>query len=208
MRKNLFVLFAVLVLAFTVFAADTLIYEANFDKTDSKKVSWEPVIGEWEIVKGAMSNYDMSNWNTNIYQDVDQIGEGVFIYEYKVTYDDEGGGNAPAAGLHFMATDGEADNRGDSYLVFQDNIELQLYKCVSGGIMAVQRIPGFGAVVGKSYVVRIEYTTKTGNVKIFLDNELVIDWKDVEPLVDGSVISFRTNTTEASYDYVKIWYRK
>ncbi len=207
-KKIVFVVVAMLMVASLALAADTLIYEANFDKTDSKKNDWIPVVGDWEIASGMMINNDINNGNTNIYQELEQVGDATFIYEYKVTYDAKGSEWAPAAGIHFMASDGEAAQRGDSYLVFQDFNEMQLYKCEAGGINAVQRVPGFPAVLGRTNVVRAEYNTKTGSIKVFLNGELVIDWTDSDPLFDGLAISFRTNGTAASYDYIKVWVRK
>lgn len=207
-KKIVLVVVALLMVASFAFAEDKLIYEANFDKTDSKKNDWIPVEGDWEIASGMMINNDITNGNTNIYQELEQVGDATFIYEYKVTYDAKGNQWAPAAGIHFMASDAEAAQRGDSYLVFQDVNEMQLYRCEAGGITVVKQVPGFPAVVGKTNIIRAEFNTVTGNIKVFLNGDLVIDWTDSDPLFDGLAISLRTNGTVASYDYVKVWVRK
>ncbi len=207
-RKTLTVLLALFVLTVSALAAETLVYEANFNKTDKKNVYWEPVVGEWDDDGEHMINTDINEGNTNIFQELDQVGDGTWIYEYKVTFDAKGSQWAPAAGLHFMCSDGEAPQRGDSYLVFQDFAEIQLYRCSGGGISAVLRIPGFPAVVGKTSVVRIEYNTKTGLITINLNGVKVLEWTDDDPIVDGQFISLRTNGTQASYDYVKVWLKK
>lgn len=209
MSKKLVISFIVLVvLTMSALAADTLIYEANFNKNDAKKVKWLSVEGEWEIEKDTMVNYDIMSLDTNIYQELEQFGDGTYIYEYKVTYLEQGNEYAPAAGLHFMASDGEATNRGDSYLVFQDNSSMQLYRSIAGSMYNVLLIPGFGAVVGDTSVIRTEYNTKTGLIQVYLNNTLVIEYGDTDPIMDGIAISLRTNGTVAAYDYVKVWFRK
>ena len=209
MFKKLVVGFTVLiVLTMSALAADTLIYEANFNKNDAKKVKWLPGEGEWEIEKDTMVNYDIMSLDTNIYQELEQFSDGTYIYEYKVTYLESGNEYAPAAGLHFMASDGETANRGDSYLVFQDNNSMQLYRSIAGSMYNVTLVPGFGAVVGDTSVIRTEYNTKTGLIKVYLNDTLVIEFADTDPIMDGIAISFRTNGTVAAYDYVKVWFRK
>lgn len=207
-RKTMIVFMALLVLTVSALAAETLVYEANFNKTDKKNVYWEPIVGEWDDDGEHLVNTDVNSGNTNIFQELDQVGDGTWIYEYKVTFDAKSNQWAPAAGLHFMCSDGEDPNRGDSYLVFQDYAEIQLYRAVGGGLNAVLRIPGFPAVVGQTSIVRIEYNTKIGLITINLNGEKVLEWTDDDPIVDGQFISFRTNGTQASYDYIKVWFKK
>lgn len=209
MRQKLFVIISVIfILSTLAFCEDTLIYEANFDKTDSKKIDWFPVIGDWEIIGGGMVGYDLENTNTNISQELEQFGAYTFIYEYKITYDLSGGQWSPAAGLHFMATDGEDLNRGESYLVFNDYGRVQLYRASAGTLTHVTQVDGFPAIEGQSSVIRVEYNSKTGEIDIFLNDVLVLEWTDPEPLYDGVYISLRTNMTAVTYDYVKVWVRK
>ncbi len=206
-KKTLTVLL-VLALAVVTFAAPQLIYEANFNKTDGKNVDWVPVNGDWDIDGEYMVQYDLNDGNTNIWQELAQYGDGLFIYEYKITYDVAGGQWAPAAGLHFMASDGDAPQRGNSYLVFQDLNEMQLYRCEGGGIVAVQLTGMDPAIEGQTNVIRVEFETITGRIAVFLNDKLVIEWFDDYPILDGDFISLRTNQTAVRYDYVKVWYQK
>lgn len=206
--KKVFAIFLVLAFAAVSFAAPQLIYEANFNKTDGKEVDWVPVNGEWDIDGEFMVGYDLADGNTNIWQELAQYGDGKFIYEYKITYDASGGQYAPAAGLHFMASDGDLPQRGNSYMVFQDLNEMQLYRCEGGGISGVVLTKMNPAVVGMTHVVRVEYETEIGRITVYLDDALVIEWFDELPIYDGDFISLRTNQTAASYDYVKVWFEK
>lgn len=207
-RRFGFIIVTILLLTSMVLGADTLIYEANFDKSDSKKVDWVPVVGDWDIFNGGLINDDIVDFNTNIYQELEQSGDYTFIYEYKVTYNVKGGQWAPAAGLHFMCSDGEAVNRGDSYLVFQDYGRIQLYRCSGGGITFINQVEGFPAIEGKTSIMRVEYNVKTGLIKIYLNGTFVFEWTDPSPIYDGEFISCRTNQTAVTYDYIKVWLRK
>ena len=209
MKKTIGILLLMLALAVFSLAADVLIYEANFDKTDSKKVDWMPVSGEWDIFNGKMVNYDVNHNNTNIYQELEQFGAGVFIYEYKFIPENKTKDFTPAAGLHFMASDGENASRGDSYLIFQDANETQIYRSRNGllGSAIVQK-PGFGCTLGKESVVRVEYDNTTGLIVVNVNGKKIAEWTDNVPLKDGLFISLRSNCTEVSYDYVKVWFRK
>ncbi|MDD2431404.1 MAG: hypothetical protein PHC96_06895, partial [Firmicutes bacterium] len=207
-RKLLALLIVVLVMSFVVMAEDVLIYEANFSKNDSRDVCWEPMVGDWEMDGGFMINYDTSSVNTNITQELEQSGMYTFIYEYKMAYIETSVSWAPMAGLHFMANDDISDNRGDSYLMWHDSQNIQLYKTTSNTLAELQQVPNYPAIVGDERVVRVEYDTRNGEIKGFIDGELVIHVIDPKPLVDGSFVSLRTSQTAVEFDYLKIWVRK
>ena len=209
MKKTMGILLLMFALAVFSLAADVLIYEANFDKTDSKKVDWMPVSGEWDIINSKMVNFDSNHNNTNIYQELEQFGTGVYIYEYKFIPENRSKEYAPAAGLHFMASDGENASRGDSYLIFQDANETQIYRSRNGilGSAIVQK-PGFGCALGKETVIRIEYDNTTGLIVVYVNGKKAAEWTDNEPIEEGLFISLRSNCTAVSYDYVKVWFRK
>ncbi|MDD2431574.1 MAG: hypothetical protein PHD88_06510 [Firmicutes bacterium] len=209
MKNRILALIAVvLLLSIGIFAEDILIYEANFDKTDDRSVDWDPVVGDWEVYDGGLSGYDLSNTNTIASQELEQLGDHVFIYEYKVNYDISGGQWSPAAGLHFMASDGYDVNRGESYLVFQDYGRVQLYRASAGTLTHVTQVEGYPAIEGHPSVIRVEYDVKAGIIDVYLDGNSVLQWVDPNPIFDGDFISVRTNMTAVTYDYIKVWVRK
>lgn len=209
MKKVLLgLLLCLFVVSAVAVAEDILIFEANFDKTDSRNVYFDPVVGDWEVENGGLVGYDTSDVNTNAVQELDQLGEYTFIYEYKVHYDFSGGQWSPAAGLHFMCSDGYATNRGESYLVFQDYGRVQLYRASGGGLTHVTQVDGYPAPDGGFSVIRVEYNVKTGEIDVYLNGNLVLQWVDTNPISDGYYISVRTNMTAVTYDYIKVWVRK
>lgn len=206
-RVGLIVLL-LMVLTISALGKEVLLYEANFDNSDARDVDWIPVYGEWDILGSQMVNFDLIHNNTNIYQELEQFGEGVFIYEYKFTPDNRSKDYAPCVGLHFMASDGEHAARGDSYLIFQDANELQIYRSRKGNLgQAIVQVPGLGCALGQESIVRIEYHNTTGLIEVYVNGKKAADWTDHNPIDEGYFISLRTNCTAASYDYVKVWFR-
>lgn len=209
LTKRLLVLFvALLVLSSLALAEDVLIYESYFSDQDSRDVYWDPVVGDWEASSDGMTNYDTVSSNTICSQELDQLGEQIFVYEYKMYYDQAAAAWAPLAGLHFMATDDTSANRGDSYLMWHDNENIQFYKGSPDGLVLLKQVPGYPVIVGDQRVVRVEYNANNGEIKAYVDGSPVMELVDTEPLVDGSFISLRTSLSAVTFEYVKVWVRK
>ena len=154
-----------------------------------------------------MVGHDTTDQNTNAVQELDQVGEYTFIYEYKVTYDYSGGPWSPAAGLHFMCSNGYATNRGDSYLVFQDYGRMILYKATNDALAKVAEKDGHPAPDGGSSVVRVEYNAKP---ETWMSTSTASSSSSGPTWIPSSMalMSVRTNMTAVTYDYIKVWVRK
>ena len=209
MYKKLFALICAL-LMFSAFALaeDILIYEANFTKDDDpSKVNWVSYDGDWSIESGLMVNYDTSSQNTAITQELDQSKEGIYIYEYKMSYFETSVTWGPMSGLHFMASQPDGATRGESYLMWHDRENIQFYKCTNNRLNYLQQVAGYLVGIYDERLVRIELNTKTGEIKGYIDGELVIDVVDTSPHKSGKYISLRTSSTATEFDYVRVWFR-
>ncbi len=186
-----------------------LLYEANFDETDPAAVDWTPIAGTWTILDGKMVNSDIYHNNTSIYQELEQVGDGTFIYEYKFKPIDKTKDFTPAVGIHFMASDGEqASARGTSYLIFQEAAVLQIYRAKDGVLGgAIVKEPNFGCALDEDFITRIEYNNVTGVISVFVNGEKAAEWTDPSPIKEGNYLSLRTNCTAAEYDYIKVWFK-
>lgn len=186
-----------------------LLYEANFDETDPVNVEWTPVTGTWEILAGKMVNSNVTHNNTSIYQQLEQVGDGTFIYEYKFKPIEKTKEFTPAVGMHFMASDGEQlSARGTSYLIFQEAAALQIYRAKEGILgAAIVKVPDFGSALDKEFVTRIEYNNTNGLIAVFVNDIKAAEWTDPNPIKEGSFLSLRTNCTATEYDYIKVWFR-
>ena len=186
-----------------------LLYEANFDETDPATVDWTPITGTWTISDGKMVNSDIYHNNTSIYQELEQVGDGTFIYEYKFKPTNKTKDFTPAVGIHFMASDGEqASARGTSYLIFQEAAVLQIYRAKDGVLGgAIVKEPNFGCALDEDFITRIEYNNVTGVISVFVNGEKAAEWTDPSPIKEGNYLSLRTNCTAAEYDYIKVWFK-
>ncbi|MGI6532825.1 MAG: hypothetical protein ACOX29_10395 [Bacillota bacterium] len=72
---------------------------------------------------------------------------------------------------------------------------MQLYRASGGGLTHVTQVDGYPAPDGGFSVIRVEYNVKTGEIDVYLNGNLVLQWVDTNPISDGYYISVRTNMT-------------
>lgn len=192
---------SLLVLAGATQAAEpAVILNEEFDQMPA---DWIPVAGDWGIENGQLINFDMYETVTNIFFPVEQQGR-VLTYEWEVNMQDAMAAWAPLAGVHFLADSGEEGNHGNSYFLFQASTVLKLYKSVDNQLVAQWDIPEYAAQVGQTYRFRVVFNTETGSMQIYLNDQLVKDWTDPEPIRSGQFVAFRTNSTQAGFSYLRI----
>lgn len=160
---------------------------------------WITVVGGWEA---QWVNYDGTSVNTNAYAEVEQEGPRL-IYEWTVRYDATTFRLGPAAGIHFLADSGTDDNRGNSYLVFQDSEFIRVYKAGSGRLTKMIDFPATVAV-GETHTYRVEFNTESGELTVYRNMEEIGSWTDPSPLKSGKYISLRTNGTNAVFSNVLV----
>jgi hypothetical protein len=161
------------------------------------------VVGEWKVVDGGYQNTDMEPVNSNAYMELKQEGDE-FIYEWTVEYLETTFGAGPAAGMQILCSDGKAEERGNSYLVFQDKACLRVYKSQNNVLGKAADLPCI-TEVGKTYTYRVVYTPKKGFMEFFRDGEKVGVYRDINsPIKSGQYISLRTNGTNAIFKDVKV----
>ncbi|MGI6532824.1 MAG: hypothetical protein ACOX29_10390 [Bacillota bacterium] len=93
-------------------AEDILIFEANFDKTDSRNVYFDPVVGDWEVENGGLVGYDTSDVKHQRCTGARPARrihlhlriQGALRLQRRSIW-------SPAAGLHFMCSDATPPNR-------------------------------------------------------------------------------------------------
>ncbi|HHV54834.1 MAG TPA: hypothetical protein GXX55_05230 [Firmicutes bacterium] len=181
-------------------AEPTVLYSEEFD---TMPAGWVPVEGDWGIENGQLVNYDTYSTLTNIYFPIEQKGK-VLIYEWEVSMYDAVSSWAPLAGVHFLADSGEDGNHGNSYFLFQASTVLKLYKSENNKLVAQWDMREYAAVVGETYRFKVIFDTTTGKMQVYLNDELVKEWVDPNPIPSGSFVAFRTNNTKAGFSYLRI----
>lgn len=177
--------------------------------------SWTPVVGNWLILDPGngdpvlrQDDESSSNaGNTNLYAYLKQDLSNRYLYHWAGRF--VGGTSTNRRmGLHIFADDPSATNRGNSYFVFfrLDGQLVQLYKVVnnSWGSGPVAQAP-YTFQAGIWYDFKWSYDRITGDHRVYVNNQLVLSWKDTSPIQSGDYISLRTGNALAEYNNLKVY---
>jgi hypothetical protein len=164
---------------------------------------WKSQVGTWSFSDTAIKNTDTGSSNTNAYAAVAQSGE-ILTYEWTVKFVSTTFSMGPAAGMHILADDATASNRGNSYLVFQDQNFIRLYRAAAGSLPKVGDLATPAVSAGDTFSYKVVFNTRTGLMEIFRNNELMGTYTDSAPFKSGSHISLRTNGTVAEFSQIKV----
>jgi N-acetyl-anhydromuramyl-L-alanine amidase AmpD len=176
---------------------------------------WTPVKGQWLILdpgngdpvlrQNDESSADASN--TNLYAYLRQDLSNRYLYHWVGRF--VGGTSTNRRmGLHIFSDNPTATNRGNSYFVFfrLDNQAVHLYKVVndSWGSGPVAQVT-YPFQAGVWYDFKWSYDRITGDHRMYINNQLVLSWKDSSPIQSGSYISLRTGNALVEYNNFKVY---
>ncbi|HHW09288.1 MAG TPA: hypothetical protein GXX29_04885 [Firmicutes bacterium] len=195
MRKKLSLYLIVLALL-SLLVSQAALAEGDGTVTWDK---WTANNGGWKI-EGYVNADGKSNPIT-AYAAVDQNGPLVTV-EWTVQFIEHTFSLGPAAGVHIMA-DASDPTKANSYLIFQDNGFIRLYRGTGSQLAKNGDFPATAAD-GDQFTYKVEFNTKTGAMKIYRDNQLFGEWTDPNPLTSGKYLILRTNGTIASFKEVKV----
>lgn len=177
---------------------------------------------DWTAVKGTWLILDPGNGdpvlrqddesstdagNTNLYAYLKQDLSNRYLYHWAGRF--VGGTSTNRRmGLHIFADNPTATNRGNSYFVFfrLDNQAVHLYKVVndSWGSGPVAQV-SYPFQAGVWYDFKWSYDRITGDHRVYINNQLVLSWKDSSPIQSGSYISLRTGNALVEYNNFKVY---
>jgi|LSQX01.1.fsa_nt_gb hypothetical protein len=180
-----------------------LLVSAQALAAEIKPDEFKSVVGTWSVEGDVIKNTDLSSANTNAYASVAQSGE-VLTYEWTVKFNSTTFSLGPAAGMHILANEATSNNRGNSYLVFQDKEFIRLYRASGGSLPKVNDYATPVVSVGDKLTYKVVFNTKTGLMQIYRDGELIGTYTDPAPFKSGSYISLRTNGTAAEFSNIKV----
>lgn len=177
---------------------------------------WTPVNGTWLILDPGNGDpvlrqddeSSASAGNTNLYAYLKQDLSNRYLYHWAGRFV---GGNSTnrRMGLHIFADNPTATNRGNSYFVFfrlDGSQFVQLYKVVndSWGSGPVAQV-SYPFQAGVWYDFKWSYDRITGDHRVYINNQLVLSWKDSSPIASGSYISLRTGNALVEYNNFKVY---
>lgn len=177
-------------------------FSDNFDQ--SIHPDWTQSVGTWAINNGNLQQSDEAESNTNIYASLDQNGADRYLYHWSGSID--GSGTNRRAGFHFFCDDASQSNRGNSYFVWfrVDNDKIQIYKVTNNSFSLEADIP-YTINAGQWYDVKTTYDKLSGDIKVYLDNELSASWTDSSPLTSGDYISYRSGNATYTVNNLKVY---
>lgn len=165
---------------------------------------WINSSGIWTINNGHLQQSDQTSANTNIYTNVLQNNENIYLYHWQMKISGEGTNRR--AGLYVFCTDPGAIQRGDAYMVYfrADQNKCQLYRSTNNEIV-IHTNDNVIVNADTWYDYKVMYNPQTGELKAFQNNILVSSWTDPSPVSSGIAVSLRTGNCIVEYDDIKVY---
>lgn len=170
---------------------------------------WKSEVGKWEVSnQGHLRQSDAQATNGNTYHSLKQDGTTSYLYNWKARILSKS--DNTRFGLHFFCSDPTATNRGNSYMVWFRNHtngadKVEIYRSVNNKLQ-LKRKSTIDIKEDQWYDIKLHYDAVYGDIEIYLNNELVLKWKDPGvPLKMGSYVSFRTGSSLVLFDDLKVY---
>jgi len=165
---------------------------------------WTSQSGTW-LQNNALEQTDETLGNTNIHTPLNQSLSNQHIYHWKGQMG--GNGTNRRAGLHIFCDDPTLANRGNSYFVWYrlDDDVVQFYKVENDAFGAPVVNEPFDFTPNTWYDFKLIYDRVSGDVWIYIDDELIAQWQDSAPYLTGDYISFRSGNTHFKADSLKVY---
>lgn len=165
---------------------------------------WTDVTGDYTFNNGTFTFSDIAQQNSNTFYSVNQDNSTAFLYEWNQTISSTS--TNQRAGLHFFCDDPTLPNRGNSYFVFFRETEqkAQIYK-VTDDVFSMKTNDNCVVTANVNYTYRVTYNPQSGWIKVYVGNQLVTQWQDIEPLQSGNSISLRTGGCSATFDNIRVF---
>jgi hypothetical protein len=165
---------------------------------------WSVQTGTW-LQNNALEQTDESLGNTNIYAPLNQSLSNQHVYHWKGQL--SGTGTDRRAGLHIFCDDPTLPNRGNSYFVWYrlDGNLVQFYKVENDNFGAPVVNESFNFNPNTWYDFKLIYDRISGEVWIYIDDQLIAQWQDIDPYLTGDYISFRSGNAYSKVDSLKVY---
>ncbi len=165
---------------------------------------WTNQVGLHTVANGEFIYSDVNEQNSNAYASVVQDASTKFLFEWTQTITSTG--TNQRAGMHFFCDAPTLPNRGNSYFVYlrEATDKLQVYR-VTNDVFSVEEEVSITVDPNIAYNCKVSYDPTSGLIKVYVDDVLVAEWTDPQPLTSGNSISIRTGGCSASFDDVHVY---
>ncbi len=166
--------------------------------------TWTNQVGLHTISNGEFIYTDVNEQNSNAYASVAQDATSKFLFEWNQTITSTGSNQR--AGMHFFCDAPTLPNRGNSYFVYfrEATDVVQIYR-VTNDVFSAETYDPVTIDPNIDYNCKVSYDPTTGQIKVYVDNVLVSEWIDPQPLVSGNSISVRTGGCSVAYDDIHVY---
>jgi len=165
---------------------------------------WTVATGFWNMTGSYIEQTDEALSNTNMYATLKQDLSNIYVYEFTAAIG--GAGSNRRAGFHFFADSAQLTNRGNSYFVWlrQDQQEIEIYK-VTNDVFTLMHTESLTMTADQWYNYKVFYDRVTGEIRIYRDNVVVIEWTDPAPYSTGKYVSFRSGNATLKVGSIKVF---
>jgi hypothetical protein len=174
------------------------------EEYETDAAGWYPIVGEFSHQSTFYRQSNTTEQNTNAYFTLAQDNSTAFMYEWDQNI--TSAGTNQRAGLHFFCSDPTLPNRGNSYFVFFRETEqkVQIYKVIDD-VFSPKTNDNCVVTANTNYTYRVTFDPQSGWIKVYVNNQLVTQWQDIEPLQSGSAISLRTGGCSVDFDNLRVY---
>lgn len=164
---------------------------------------WTNGGGTWAIDNGKLAQTDEVSGNTNLYIELSQDNTKTYLYQWQMSL--SGTGANRRGGLHFFVDDPTLPNRGNNYLAWfrADDNAFQFYRNENDVLNMVVNNP-VTINVNTTYDCKVTYNPTNGRVQAFLDDVLVGEYIDSNPIESGAYLSIRNGNSLMEFDNLKV----
>jgi hypothetical protein len=165
---------------------------------------WVQLTGTWNVNGGYMEQTDEVLSNTNIYASLEQDLSNIYMFEFSASIG--GTGTNRRAGFHFYCDSAQLTNRGNSYFVWLrvDQQTVEIYK-VTNDVFSLMQTDNISINADQFYNYKVFFDHVTGDVKVYMDNQVITQWTDPTPHPTGKYVSFRSGNANYKVGNIKVY---
>lgn len=177
-------------------------FNDNFDYV--LNTAWTQQTGVWNLNSQRLNFTDDTQSNSNIHTPLTQNNSQTYLYHWQANMGGTAGNRR--SGLHFFCDNPALPNRGNSYFVYYrvDSDKCQIYEVVND-VYTLQTDVACTLNPNQWYDFKVSYDPQTGIIKAYVDDVLISQWTDTNPLTSGNSISLRSGNTNVLFDDVKVY---
>jgi|GEM_PF-4268711 len=163
--------------------------------------------GAWSVTTdGRLKQGNLTPTNTALTTFLSQTAGNAYLYNFAARILGDDLTRTGRFGIHIMASDATARERGNSYLIWFSNNDQKVRIIETINNVLTERASGDAVVSAGAFAdYKISYSTNSGLIRVYQNGRLVVSWTDTTPLTSGAYISLRTNQAQVEFDDLKVY---